>query len=227
MKDKTSTKAVGNDGPNKGDSTSKHVEADVLKGLKATPPETSGETLKPEPTGRRVQDGEEISTDEKEPLNQALAFFMLELGLGLRTINKLNEAAYAEFDRITSGAMVSQNTIDVSELHGMNAFLELLQRELQPLGEKARIMADRFRNSLLDAGVDGTELEESTKLKTQVWPSDKADRLKEVTAKLSKKEMAIRTQLMITFTTLCTLHEVLETIRKDRGPLVRIDELGL
>src|SRR6266403_2645613 len=149
MKDKTSTKAVGNDGPNKGDSTSKHVEADVLKGLKATPPETSGETLKPEPTGRRVQDGEEISTDEKEPLNQALAFFMLELGLGLRTINKLNEAAYAEFDRITSDEVASKDTIESSELLEMHAFLELLERELQSLGQKAQIIVGRFRNSLM------------------------------------------------------------------------------
>jgi hypothetical protein len=202
--DKTSTKRVGS---------------------KTTARDASGYAHKV--AGQSSQGDEKVPADKNEPLRQTLTFFMLELQLGIRTINKMNEVAYAEFDRITPDEVALKNTNEASELLEMNAFLELLAGELQRLAQKAQIIVGRFRNSLLDVGVDAAALEERTNKKSQDWPSDEAERLKEIMAKHSKKEMAISTQIMITLPALFKLHEILESVGHDYGPFDRVDMLAL
>jgi hypothetical protein len=226
MTRKTLSNGVGKDGKKKEDSSNDRGETNVLQGLNPTPPETSDAASEPQDAGQQVRNDEEVPTNEKEPLRQSLTIFMLELQLGIRTINKLNEDAYAEFDRITPDEAVSTNTIEAGELLEMNALLEILESELQRLGQKAKIIAGRFRTSLLDAGVDAAELEGKANKRRQDRPSDEAERLKDGMAKVSKKEIAFRTEIMLTLTAISKLHEVLGSIRENHGPFERIDHLA-
>jgi hypothetical protein len=225
MTDKRSTRTAGNDIPSTGNASDKHRNAEGLENPKTIPQHASGYAKAV--AGKPPQSDEKVPADRNEPLPQALAFFMLELQLGLRALNKLNEAACAEFDRITADEVMARNTIEPSELLEMNSFVELLSRELQALGQKAQIIFGHFRNSLLDAGVEAEELQARTNRKKSDWPSDEAERIKELMGQLSEKEMAIRAQIMVTLTVLFKLHEILETIRDEHGPFDRLDSLAL
>jgi hypothetical protein len=224
MTDKRSTRRAGNDIPSRGDNSDKRRGADVLESSKTTSRGASGYAHKV--AGELPQGDEKVPADKNEPLPQALAFFVLELQLRIRTINELNKAAFAEFDRITEDNIAPNNLIKASELLEMNALLAVLEHELQRLGLKTQVIAGRFRDSLLDAGIDVAELEERTNKKKQDWTSGEAERIKEGMAKLSKKEMAIRTEILITLSALSKLHKVLRLTRDDRGQFDRIDRLA-
>jgi hypothetical protein len=167
-------------------------------------------------------------TDERnENMPTLLVYFLLETTLGLEHTRKLINATYGEFDRRTPDEEGSKTTIDPIELVELSAFLELLENALQVLADKSHRMFARFRNSLVAAGVETAELEAMTNRKRQEWRDDEAERLKQITAKRSERDLEVHTQITRTFTDLYKLHQILKSAQNDYRPFGRISRLAL
>src|SRR5258708_36521451 len=92
-------------------------------GSKTPSTEISGDVDKV--AGAPQQDDEKVPV-EGEHMPRAIAQFLLELNVGLNTLDKLYDSTYYEFDKIMLDDTGSDDPIDVSELLEMNAFLEIL-----------------------------------------------------------------------------------------------------
>jgi hypothetical protein len=125
----------------------------------ARSPEASSEVSETKIVADAARQLMELKTSDEVTLPGALGLFMVQLLMDLETIRKLILVLYPEFNRITNEDKFNEGGIDPRELFEMTRLLSRVQFELQRLGLKAQTIASRFRDELLDAGVDVKELD--------------------------------------------------------------------